>query len=71
MNKRIPALLLALALTVLCGCAAPSAVPETPAQTGAVSEHTVKKGESGAFFLEDMPEYAGDPYVVVRSSSVK
>ena len=44
MNKRIPALLLALALTLLCGCAAPQppAAPENPAQSGAVSEHTVK-----------------------------
>ena len=70
MNKRIPALLLALALTLLCACAAPQppAPPENSVQSGAVSEHTEKKNESGAFFLEDMPEYAGEPYVAVNGN---
>jgi DNA-entry nuclease len=71
MNKRIPALLMALALTLLCACAAPqppAPIQQNPAQSGAAAEKAEKKGESGAFFLEDMPEYAGEPYVVVNDN---
>lgn len=78
MKKRIPALLLALALTLLCACAAPQPpapapapipVPApSPAQSSAAAEKAEKKGESGAFFLEDVPEYAGEPYVVVNDN---
>ena len=71
MNKRIPALLMALALTLLCACAAPqppAPIQQNPAQSGAAAEKAEEKGESGAFFLEDMPEYAGEPYVVVNDN---
>ena len=71
MNKRIPALLMALALTLLCACAAPqppAPTQQNPAQSGAAAEKAEEKGESGAFFLEDMPEYAGEPYVVVNDN---
>ena len=71
MNKRIPALLMALALTMLCACAAPqppAPIQQNPAQSGAAAEKAEEKGESGAFFLEDMPEYAGEPYVVVNDN---
>ena len=74
MKKRIPALLLALALTLLCACAAPQPAAPAPApdpnptQSSAVVEKAEKKGESGAFFLEDVPEYAGEPYVVLHDN---
>ena len=71
MNKRIPALLMALALTLLCACAAPqppAPIQQNPAQSCAAAEKAEEKGESGAFFLEDMPEYAGEPYVVVNDN---
>ena len=71
MNKRIPALLMALALTLLCACAAPqppAPIQQNPAQSGAAAEKAEEKGERGAFFLEDMPEYAGEPYVVVNDN---
>ena len=71
MNKRIPALLMALALTLLCACAAPqppAPIQQNPAQSGAAAEKAEEKGESGTFFLEDMPEYAGEPYAVVNDN---
>ena len=71
MKKTLSIFALSLALTLLTACGAAPQTPaasERPAQSAAASSKTEKKGESGAFFLEDIPAYSGDPYVVVNDN---
>ena len=71
MNQRIPALLLALTLTFLCGCGAQS-VPQSPtppaASSPAVSSPAFTEADDSAFSLDDIPAYSGEPYVVVHDN---
>ena len=80
MKRRFPALALALLLTLLCGCAAPApAQPEappaqsvpaqsTPVQSTPTQSAVSPEASDGAFSLDDIPAYCGEPYVAVHDN---
>ena len=81
MKERFPALLLALALTLLTACGAPAQPSAPPMQsapavstpdtnTGAQSASTesTPAADDTVFSLEAIPAYSGQPYVVVHDN---
>ena len=75
MKSRFPALVLALVLTLLCGCAAPARPSAPPMQSAPAlstpAEPTGAKStpaEDDVFSLDAIPAYSGEPYVVVHDN---